>query len=54
MSAALGIPARRQTPGFDAEYESRVLRRHKISLGHFGDILSSQSLGVVLKKLNLT
>ena len=26
--------------------------RHKI--GHFGDVLPSQSLGIVLKKLNLT
>jgi len=26
--------------------------RHKI--GHFGDVLPSQSLGVILKKLNLT
>jgi len=27
---------------------------HSTQRGHFGDVLPSQSLGVVLKKLNLT
>jgi len=31
-----------------------VLRPTRHNIGHFGDILPSQSLGVVLKNLNLT
>jgi len=32
----------------------KVLRPTRHKIGHFGDVLPSQSLGVVLKKLNLT
>jgi len=32
----------------------KVLRPTQHKIGHFGDVLPSQSLGVVLKKLNLT
>jgi len=32
----------------------KVLRRTRHKIGHFRDVLPSQSLGLVLKKLNLT
>ena len=35
-------------------YRLKVLHPTRHKTGHFGDVLSSQSLGVVLKKLNLT
>jgi len=36
------------------DWLSKVLRLTRYKIGHFGDVPPSQSLGLVLKKLNLT